>query len=177
VNSCVKAHRVPSARSVVVPQDEIHDVGFKPEKTHPKHDTHVAVPGCTARSAVARTRRDVAGRAPGGSILRRAPGAIRGAQTAASLMGLAPKARLTVEFRTANSDTRRCIVPRSAGDRCCLAPSLLSRLFWRGPPCWTYASTATIPCAAFWCVKSLTWSNAALAGRGCVRSVPRYHML
>ncbi len=44
------------------------------EQTHPKHDALVAVPGCTARSAVARTRRHVARRAPGGSILRRAPG-------------------------------------------------------------------------------------------------------
>ena len=62
---------------VVVLQDEIHGVCFaveQAEQTHPKHDALVAVPGCTARSAVARTRRHVAGRAPGGSILRRAPG-------------------------------------------------------------------------------------------------------
>ena len=48
------------------------------EQTHPKHDALVAVPGCTARSAVARTRRHVAGCAPGGSILRQTPG-VRGA--------------------------------------------------------------------------------------------------
>jgi hypothetical protein len=60
---------------VVVPQHEIHDVCLVvelSEQTHPKHDARVAVPGCTASSAVARTRRHVAGRAPGGSILRRA---------------------------------------------------------------------------------------------------------
>jgi hypothetical protein len=58
-------------------QDEIHGVCLaveQAEQTHPKHDALVAVPGCTARSAVARTRRHVARRAPGGSILRRAPG-------------------------------------------------------------------------------------------------------
>jgi hypothetical protein len=63
---------------VVVPQDEIHDVGLaveQAEQAHPKQDARVAVPGCTTRSAVARTRSHVAGRAPGGSILRRRPGA------------------------------------------------------------------------------------------------------
>jgi hypothetical protein len=63
-NYRVKARRVPSARPVVVlPQDEIHDVCLvveQAEQTHPKHDALVAVPGCTARSAVARTRRHVA---------------------------------------------------------------------------------------------------------------------
>jgi hypothetical protein len=76
-NCRVKARRVPSARSVVVPQDEIHDVCLaveQPEQTHPKQYARVAVPGCMARSAVARTRRHVAERAPGGSILRRAFG-------------------------------------------------------------------------------------------------------
>jgi hypothetical protein len=47
------------------------------EQTHPKQYARVAVPGCTARSAVARTRRHVAGCAPGGSILRQTPG-VRG---------------------------------------------------------------------------------------------------
>ena len=75
-NYRVKARRVPSARPlVVVPQDVIHDVCLVvelSEQTHPKHDARVAVPGCTASSVVAHTRRHVAGRAPGGSILRRA---------------------------------------------------------------------------------------------------------
>jgi uncharacterized membrane protein len=31
-NSCVKARRVPSARSMVVPQDQIHDVGLAVEQ-------------------------------------------------------------------------------------------------------------------------------------------------
>ena len=70
-----KARHVPSARSsVVVPQHEIHDVGLvveQAEQAHPKQDARVAV----ALSAVARTRRHVAGRAHGGSILRRRPGA------------------------------------------------------------------------------------------------------
>jgi hypothetical protein len=38
-DSRVKARHVPSARFVVVPQDEIHDVGLaveQPEQTHPK---------------------------------------------------------------------------------------------------------------------------------------------
>jgi hypothetical protein len=69
-NVPVKARRVPSARPViVVPQDEIHDVCLvveQVEQTHPKHDARVAVPGCTARSAVARTRRHVAVRQPAG---------------------------------------------------------------------------------------------------------------
>jgi hypothetical protein len=63
VNNFVKACRAPSARSMVVPQDQIHDVGLaveQPEQPHPKHDARaVAVPGCTARGAVA--RRQVAG--------------------------------------------------------------------------------------------------------------------
>jgi len=66
----VQARRAPSARSVVEPKDEIYDVGLvleQAEQTHPKHDARVAV----ARSAVARTRRHVVGRAPGGSILHR----------------------------------------------------------------------------------------------------------
>jgi hypothetical protein len=57
---------------VVVLQDEIHGVCLaveQAEQTNPKHDALVTVPGCTARSAVARTRRHVARRAPGGSIL------------------------------------------------------------------------------------------------------------
>jgi hypothetical protein len=111
-NSRVKARRVPSARPlVVVAQHEIHDVCRVvelSEQTLPKHDALVAVPGCTARSAVARTRRHVAGRAPGGSILPRAaavrgcvlPLRMRGA-TAAALRVLPPKARGTGELRTA----------------------------------------------------------------------------
>jgi hypothetical protein len=51
---------LPSARSVVVPQDEIHDVGLaveQPEQTLPKQDARVAVqPVCTTRSAVARAK-------------------------------------------------------------------------------------------------------------------------
>jgi hypothetical protein len=73
-NPRVKARRVPSARSVVLPQDEIHDVGLaveQAEQAHPKQDARVA----EALSAVARTRGHVAGRAHGGSILRRRPGA------------------------------------------------------------------------------------------------------
>ena len=35
---------------------------------------------------------------------------------------------------------------------------------------------ATMPCAAFWWVKSVTGINAGLAGRGCVRYIPREHM-
>ena len=68
-NCRVKARRVPSARPVVVVlQDEIHGVCLaveQAEQTNPKHDALVAVPGCTARSAVARTRRHVARRAEG----------------------------------------------------------------------------------------------------------------
>jgi hypothetical protein len=40
----------------------------------------------------------------------------------------------------------------------------------------TRASTARASRPAFVLVKSVTGSNAALAGRGCVRSVPREHM-
>jgi hypothetical protein len=78
LNCRVKVRRVPSARSVciyllelpgtqarvVVPKDEIHDVCLavaQLEQTHPKQYARVAVPGFTARSAVARTRRHVAG--------------------------------------------------------------------------------------------------------------------
>jgi len=35
---------------------------------------------------------------------------------------------------------------------------------------------ATMPCAAFWWVKSVTGSNAVLARRGCVRYISREHM-
>jgi hypothetical protein len=57
VKCSVKARSVPSARSVVVPQDEIHDVCLavaQLDQTHPKQYARVAVLGCTARSAVAR---------------------------------------------------------------------------------------------------------------------------
>jgi len=75
-NFRVKVRRVPSARSVVVPQDEIHDVGLaveQAEQTHPKHDALHGIllrlrACCTARSAVC-TRRHVVGRAPCGSAL------------------------------------------------------------------------------------------------------------
>ena len=83
VNCRVKARRVPSARSVVVPQDEIHDVCLavaQLEQTHPKQYARVAVPGCTARSAVARPRRHVAGCAPGGSIPACAGACVAGRQ-------------------------------------------------------------------------------------------------
>jgi hypothetical protein len=50
---------LPSARSVVVPQNEIHDVGLaveQPEQTHPQ-DARVAVqPVCTTRNAEARAK-------------------------------------------------------------------------------------------------------------------------
>ena len=112
----LKARRVPSDRSVVVPQDEIHDVGLaveQAEQAHRKQDARVAVPGCTTRSAVARTRSHVAGRAPGGSILRRRPGArgrvlpLRGAQAAAALGGLPPKPFGTGEICSPLSLLRR----------------------------------------------------------------------
>jgi hypothetical protein len=117
-NSRVKA-RVPSARSVEVPQDEIHDVWLaveQPEQTHPKQYARVAMPGCTARSAVARTRLHVAGRAPGGSILRRANGVrggvlelrMRGGPTAPALCGLPPRARGAGEFRTVCIPAKNC---------------------------------------------------------------------
>jgi hypothetical protein len=69
-NVCVKVRRVTSDRSVVVPQDEIHDVGLameQTEQTHPKHDARVAVPGCTAHSSTHMT--SSGGRAPCGSAL------------------------------------------------------------------------------------------------------------
>ena len=46
-DASVKARLVPSARSVEVPQDQIHDVGLaveQPEQTHPKQYARVAVP-------------------------------------------------------------------------------------------------------------------------------------
>jgi hypothetical protein len=46
-HASVKARLVPSARSVEVPQDQIHDVGLaveQPEQTHPKQYARVAVP-------------------------------------------------------------------------------------------------------------------------------------
>ena len=73
-NCRVKARRAPAARPVIVPQDQIHHVGLAVEQgveTRAEDDARaVAVPGCTACSAVARTRRHVA-------LLRRAGGSVR----------------------------------------------------------------------------------------------------
>ena len=78
VNCRVKARRAPAVRSVVLPQDLIHHVGLAVEQfveTCAENVARaVAVPGRTARGAVARARRHVAGlRRAGGSSLRHAP--------------------------------------------------------------------------------------------------------
>ena len=60
----VKARCAPAARSVVLPQDHIYRVVLAFEqvvKTRAEQDAHAAtVPGCMARSTVARTRCHVA---------------------------------------------------------------------------------------------------------------------
>jgi hypothetical protein len=107
---------------VVVPQDEIHDVCLaveQAEQTHPKHDARVAVPGCTARSAVARTRRHVTRRAPGGSILRRALGLAAAADAwrprHSMHFGVFPRKLAGQANSALNSAHTRCgIVPRGA---------------------------------------------------------------
>ena len=98
VNPGVKSRCAPAARSVVVLQDQIHHVGLAepPEQSPPDLDAlaRVAVPGRTARSAVARARRHVSGlRRAGGSFLRRAHRRrccvppVRGAPDAAAALG------------------------------------------------------------------------------------------
>jgi hypothetical protein len=108
------------------------------EQTHPKHDARVAVTGCTACSAVARTRRHVAGHAPGCSMLPGAPGVrggvlplrMRGAPTAAAVRGLSRKTAGQANSTLHSAHTRRGIVPRGAGNRCLLSSaSALSRCF------------------------------------------------
>ena len=131
-NFCVKAHRAPAARSVVVPQDQIHHISLAVEQgveTRAEDDARaVAVPGCTARGAVARARRQVAGlrRAGGGSVLRRAlgvgvlpPPCLRGAPTAAALRGPPPKARGAGVLGKAPStrEARQCFHGHTAAPR------------------------------------------------------------
>jgi len=136
-NSRVQARRAPAARPEVVPQDQIHHVGLAVEQgveTRAQDDARaVAVPGCTACSAVARARRHVplprGQRRAGGSVLRRAPRRrggvppppVRGA-TAAALGGPPPKAFGAGEFRTAlnTRKARHCAArrwPALAGGR------------------------------------------------------------
>ena len=123
-NARAKARRAPAARAVVVPQDQIHHVCVVVEQvveTLAEHDARVPVPGCTARGAVARARRQVAGlwcRGTGGScrggrggVL---PSSIRCAPTAAALRGPPLKARGAGEFRTAlNTHTARHCAARA----------------------------------------------------------------
>ena len=123
VNRRVKARRGPAARAVVLPQDNIHDVGLAVEQVveaRAEEDARGAVvPGCTARGAMARARRHVAGlwcRGAGGSFLRclrrvpgrRGPGGVpppslRCAPTDAALRGPPLKAWSAGERRTALS--------------------------------------------------------------------------
>jgi len=126
-NFRVQAYRAPAARPVIVPQDQIHHVGLAVEQgveTRAEDDARaVAVPGCTACSAVARARRHVAGlRRAGGSVLRRAPRRrggvppppVRGGPTAAALGSPPPKVRGAGEFRTAPNtrNARHCAARR-----------------------------------------------------------------
>jgi len=136
-NAAHALHRYTKQRLLVerlqLPQDQIHHVGLAVEQgveTHAEHDARaVAVPGCTARSAVARARRHVAGlRRAGGSALRSAPRLrggvppprLRGAPTTAAALGGPPqKARGAEKFRTAPNTrkaghcaARRCLHAR-----------------------------------------------------------------
>ena len=153
-NSRVKARRAPAARPVIVPQDQIRHVRLAVEQgveTRAEDDARaVAVPSCTARSAVARARRHVAGlRRASGSVLRRAtrlrggvpPPPLRGAPTTvAALGGLSQKARGAGKFRTApdTRKTRHCAARPGAGGRAAwpgngqLHSSSTLQLFGRG---------------------------------------------
>jgi len=156
LNSRVKARRAPAARPVIVPQDQIHHVGLAVEQgveTRAEDDARaVAVPGCSACSAVARARRHVSGlRRAGGSVLRPAPRLrggvppppVRGGPTAAALGDPPLKARGAGKFRTAPNtrNARHCAARRwRAVVRCAARPGRgqawpwppTSRPTWRG---------------------------------------------
>ena len=156
VNCRVKARRAPAARPVVVPQDQIRHVRLAVEQgveTRAEHDARaVAVPGCTACSAVARARRHVAWlRRAGGSVLRRAPRRrggvppppVRGGPTAGALGGPPPKARGAGEFRTAPNtrNARHCAARRWRAVVRCAA--------WPWPPTYWSARRRT---RQAWCL-------------------------
>jgi len=108
LNCRVKARRAPSARSVVGPRDQIHDVGLaveQPEQTHPKHDARVGRWDLPCRMHGTQRRGTHTASSGGGATLLAAPFRLHSA------------ARSGVRGRAADPHVCR------AGKRCTSGPS------------------------------------------------------
>ena len=129
-NLRVKARRVPSARSVVVPQDKIHDVSLAVEQAEQAHPQHYArfiyIPGCTAAAQWQAHR-----------VMW------RGALSAAPFCGDVPAHARQAKFSLHPAHTRCVIVPRGALDRCWISPALAPLI--RGSPFFSWKRKTTNP--------------------------------